>query len=243
MARNGRVLSINVGQGREFVFNGRPARSAIWKVPVAGRIAARGVNLEGDDQADREAHGGPDKALYAYAVEDLRWWEERLGRSLPYGQFGENVTTEGIEVNDALVGERWEIGSTVLEVSEPRVPCWRLGVRMEDRKFPRRFIDALRPGAYLRIIVEGNVGAGDEIRVIGKPLHDLTIRNFFRIYYSGDRDELQRLVAIPEISEGWREWAESLLQKAKSSHASAVAPTCRNQAGETDGRRDDQSKD
>ena len=243
MARNGRVLSINVGQGREFVFNGRPAKSAIWKVPVAGRIAARGVNLEGDDQADREAHGGPDKALYAYAVEDLRWWEERVGRSLPCGHFGENVTTEGIEVNDALVGERWEIGSTVLEVSEPRVPCWRLGVRMEDRKFPRRFIDALRPGAYLRIIVEGNVGAGDEIRVIGKPLHDLTIRNFFRIYYSGDRDELQRLVAIPGISESWREWAESSLQKAKSSHASAVAPTCRNQAGETDGRRDDQSKD
>lgn len=227
MATNGRVLSINVGQVREFVFNGRPAKSAIWKAPVAGRIAARGVNLEGDDQADREAHGGPDKALYAYAVEDLRWWEERLGRSLPYGQFGENVTTEGIEVNDALVGERWEIGSTVLEVSEPRVPCWRLGVRMEDRKFPRRFIDALRPGAYLRIIVEGNVGAGDEIRVIGKPLHDLTIRDFFRIYYSGDRDELQRLVAIPEISESWREWAESLLQKAKSDHASAAAPACR----------------
>src|SRR5215470_928712 len=195
MARNGRVLSINVGQGREFVFNGRPAKSAIWKAPVAGRIAARGVNLEGDDQADREAHGGPDKALYAYAVEDYRWWEERLGRSLPYGQFGENVTTEGIEVNDALVGERWVIGSTVLEVSEPRVPCWRLGVRMEDRKFPRRFADALRPGAYLRIIVEGNVGAGDEIRVTGKPRHDLTIREFFRIYlssFSRNRDELER---------------------------------------------------
>lgn len=227
MATNGRVLSINVGQAREFVFNGRPAKSAIWKAPVAGRIAARGVNLEGDDQADREAHGGPDKAVYAYAVEDLRWWEERLGRSLPYGQFGENVTTEGIEVNGALVGERWEIGSTVLEVSEPRVPCWRLGVRMEDRKFPRRFIDALRPGAYLRIIVEGNVGAGDEIRVIGKPRHDLTIRDFFCIYYARDRDELQRLVAIPEISESWREWVESLLQKAKSGHASAAAPTCR----------------
>jgi MOSC domain-containing protein YiiM len=109
MATDGRVLSINAGQVREFVFNGRPAKSAIWKVPVAGRIAARGVNLEGDDRADREAHGGPDKALYAYAVEDLRWWEERLGRSLPYGQFGENVTTEGIEVNDALVGERCSI--------------------------------------------------------------------------------------------------------------------------------------
>ena len=129
------------------------------------RIAARGVNVEGDEQADREAHGGPDKALYAYAVEDLRWWEEELARSLPFGQFGENVTTEGIAVNDALVGERWEIGSTVLEVSEPRVPCWRLGVRMDDSLFARRFTEALRPGTYLRIIVEGDLGAGDEIRV------------------------------------------------------------------------------
>src|SRR5881396_3304662 len=118
----GKVLSVNVGTAREFEFNGRPARSAIWKSPVAGRIAARGVNLAGDEQADRGAHGGPDKAVYAYAVEDTRWWEQQIGRSLAYGEFGENLTTEGIEVDDALVGEHWEIGSTVLEVSEPRVP-------------------------------------------------------------------------------------------------------------------------
>jgi MOSC domain-containing protein YiiM len=121
MKTNGKVLSVNVGTVRAFEYKGRPAKSAIWKTPVVGRIAVRGVNLEGDDQADRQAHGGPDKALYAYAIEDLRWWEEELARSLPFGQFGENVTTEGIAVNDALVGERWEIGSTVLEVSEPRV--------------------------------------------------------------------------------------------------------------------------
>src|SRR5713226_10045693 len=174
----GKVLAVNVGKPREFKYNGRPAWSAIWKSPVVGRIAARGVNLDGDDQADREAHGGPDKAVYAYADEDLRWWEQQIGRSLAYGEFGQNLTTEGIEVNDALIGERWEIGSTVLEVSEPRVPCWRLGVRMEDQMFPRRFTDALRPGAYLRIIVEGDVGAGDEIRVTFKPPHDLTIRDF-----------------------------------------------------------------
>jgi len=225
MATNGKVLSINVGRPREFVYNGRPAKSAVWKVPVVGRVAARGVNLEGDDQADRKVHGGPDKAVYAYAVEDLRWWEEKLGRSLPYGQFGENLTTEGIEVNDALVGERWEIGSAVLEVSEPRVPCWRLGVRMEDQMFPRRFTDAIRPGAYLRIIVEGNVGAGDEIRVTSKPPHNLTIRDFFRIY-TRDRDEVERLVAISAISEDWREWAEGWLQKGKVSRAHAAAPTC-----------------
>ena len=95
MATSGKILSVNVGRPRKFVYNGRSAKSAIWKVPVVGRIAARGVNLEGDDQADRKAHGGADKAVYAYAVEDLRWWEEKLGRSLPYGQFGENLTTGG----------------------------------------------------------------------------------------------------------------------------------------------------
>jgi MOSC domain-containing protein YiiM len=119
------------------------------RVP-SGRIAARGVNLDGDDQADRKAHGGPDKAAYAYAVEDARWWEQEIGRSFAYGEFGENLTTEGVEVNHALVGECWEIRSTVLEVSEPRIPCWRLAVRMNDPIFPRRFAEAMRPGAYLR---------------------------------------------------------------------------------------------
>ena len=143
----GRVLSVNVGTVREFEYGGRPARSAIWKSPAVGRIAVRGVNLAGDDQADPKAHGGPDKVVYAYAVEDARWWQQQIGRSLGCGEFGENLTTEGIEVNDALVGERWQIGTTVLEVSEPRIPCWRLGVRMNDKLFPRRFTEALRPGS------------------------------------------------------------------------------------------------
>jgi MOSC domain-containing protein YiiM len=210
----GRVLSVNVGQVRKFEYNGRPAKSAIWKTPIAGRVVARGVNLEGDEQADRKAHGGPDKAVYAYAVEDLHWWEQELARSLQHGGFGENLTTEAITVNDALVGERWEIGTTVLEVSEPRVPCWRLGVRMNDEMFPRRFTEALRPGTYLRIIVEGELAAGDEIRVIHRPDHDLTVRDVFRIY-TRDRNEVERLVAIPQMSDSWRRWAETLLQKAQ----------------------------
>jgi MOSC domain-containing protein YiiM len=209
----GRVLSINVGAAREFVHDGRPARSAIWKSPVSGRIAVRGVNLDGDEQADRRAHGGPDKAIYAYALEDTHWWERQMGRALEHGQFGENLTTEGIEVNDALVGERWGIGTAVLEVSEPRVPCWRLGVRMNDPLFPRRFTEALRPGTYLRIVVEGDVGAGDEIRILEKPGHDLTIRDVFRIY-TRDRDEVERLISIPRMSESWRNWARHVLEKA-----------------------------
>jgi MOSC domain-containing protein YiiM len=208
----GKVLSVNVGTPREFQYNGRPARSAIWKSPVAGRIAARGLNLDGDDQADREAHGGPDKAVYAYAVEDLRWWEQKIGRSLAYGEFGQNLTTEGIEVNDALIGERWKVGTTVLEVSEPRIPCWRLAVRMNDKLFPRHFSEALRPGTYLRIVSEGELGAGDEIRVLERPGHDLTVRDVLRIYVR-DRHELGRLLAVPQLSENWRGWAAHLLQK------------------------------
>jgi MOSC domain-containing protein YiiM len=221
--RIGRVLSINVGHARTFEYNRHPAQSAIWKTPVAGRIAARGVNLEGDEQADRKAHGGPDKAIYAYAVEDILWWDQQIGRSIQYGGFGENLTTEGIEVNDALVGERWEIGTTVLEVSEPRVPCWRLGVRMDDKLFPRRFTKALRPGAYLRIIVEGDLASGDKIRVIHRPDHDLTIRDVLRIY-SRDRNEVERLAVIPQMSDSWKRWAENVLEKAGRKGESKQAP-------------------
>ena len=221
----GRALSVNVGAVREFEYGGRPARSAIWKSPVAGRVAVRGVNLAGDDQADRKVHGGPDKVVYAYAVEDARWWQQQIGRSLGYGEFGENLTTEGVQVNDALVGERWQIGTTVLEVSEPRIPCWRLGVRMNDKTFPRKFTEALRPGAYLRLIVEGSVGADDEIRVVERPAHDLTIRDVFRIY-TRDRDEILRLLTVPQMSESWKRWAADWLQQRKSRPNKAVEPGC-----------------
>ena len=208
-----KLLSVNVGTAREFEYNGRPAKSAIWKAAVAGRVAVRGVNLAGDDQADRKAHGGPDKAVYAYAAEDERWWEREIGRTFAAGEFGENLTTEGIEVNDALIGERWKIGSAVFEVAQPRVPCWRLGVRMKDNQFPRRFTEALRPGAYLRIVAEGEVGAGDEIRVVEKPDHDLTVRDVFRIY-ARDRSEIGRLLTAPRLAENWKGWANHLIEKA-----------------------------
>ena len=203
---SGKVLSVNVGDVRKFEYHGRPAQSAIWKSPVSGRIAARGVNLAGDRQADREAHGGLDKAVYAYAVEDQRWWEGEIRRPLSYGEFGENLDTEGIEVNAALIGERWQIGSAVLEVSEPRIPCWRLGVRMNDEGFPRHFTKAMRPGTYLRIVVEGDVGAGDEIHVVARPDHEVTVADVFRIY-TRDREEVPRLLEVPQLSSGWRGWA------------------------------------
>jgi MOSC domain-containing protein YiiM len=215
-----KVLSVNIGAVREFEFDGRPASSAIWKSPATGRIAVRGDSLDGDHQADRNVHGGIDKAVYAYAVEDARWWEQELGRSIEFGEFGENLTTEGIDVNDALVGERWQIGSAVLEVSGPRNPCWRLGVRMNDPIFPRRFAEAMRPGAYLRIIVEGSIGAGDEIRIVERPNHDLTVRDVSRIF-THDRDQVERLLAVPQVPESWRKWAEDFLQSVKASRNGA----------------------
>jgi MOSC domain-containing protein YiiM len=225
MPGSGKLLSVNVGTPREFQYNGRPARSAIWKLPVTGRVEARGVNLTGDDQADRQAHGGPDKAIYAYAIEDARWWEREIGRPFAFGEFGENLTTEGIAVNDSPIGERWRIGTAVLEVSEPRIPCWRLGVRMNDSRFLRRFIEALRPGAYLRIINEGSIGAGDPIRVVQASSAPLTVRDVFRIY-NRDRDEAEKILAVPQMSEAWKRWARDFIERARSSPNEPAKPGC-----------------
>ncbi len=206
------LLSVNVGLRRQFEYKGRSAESAIWKRPVEGRVLARGVNLEGDEQADRSVHGGPDKAVYAYALEDHAWWGEELGRQLECGEFGENLTTEGLDLTNALVGERWEVGSTMLEVSEARMPCWKLGFRVNDKGFPRRFLAAGRPGAYLRILQEGKLGSGDEIRVVHRPRHDLTMGDLSRIY-AGDRQEVGRLLGVPQLSASWRNWAEKWIAR------------------------------
>ena len=128
-------------------------------------------------------------------------------------------------MNDALVGERWAIGTAVFEVSEPRIPCWRLGVRMNDQLFPRTFTEALRPGTYLRIILEGTVSAGDEIRILERPDHDMTIRDIFRIY-TRDRGEVERLLTVLCISESWRGWAQRFLEETKGRRAGPAPPGC-----------------
>ena len=135
MAVESRLLSVNVGAVRQVELAGRPRTTAIWKLPVPGRVAVRGVNLVGDEQADRRVHGGPDKAVYAYAREDYAWWERQLGRPLEPGTFGENLTTEGIQVTGALVGERWRLGSVVLQVTSPRVPAGSSGSGWATRAF------------------------------------------------------------------------------------------------------------
>jgi len=132
----GRVLSVNVGRPAEMVWHGRTVRSAIWKAPVIGPVRVRGVNLTGDVQADGKAHGGPDKAVYGYAAEDLDWWRGQLGVEVGPGSMGENLTTSDLDLSEAVVGERWEIGSVVLQVTQPRIPSYKLGIRMGDDRFP-----------------------------------------------------------------------------------------------------------
>lgn len=173
------VVAVHVGTPRTVQLPRGDVTTAIWKGTVAGRVAVRGVNLDGDDQADRSVHGGPDKAVYAYAVEEVRVWEQELGRELGDAAFGQNLTTRGIDVSGAVIGERWSIGSTVLEVAQPRVPCFKLGLRIGSPGFVKRFAQSSRPGAYLRIVEEGDVGAGDRIEVISRPDHAITSRMVF----------------------------------------------------------------
>ena len=193
----GSVLSVNVSAIRTVEYHGQVVTTGIFKSPVEGRIRFEGVNLRGDDQADRENHGGPIRAVYAYANEDYLWWQETLGRDLSPGKFGENLTLEGVDVSSALVGERWRVGTALLEVTSPRVPCYKLGMAMEDARFIRTFARALRPGAYLGIVEEGDVGAGDSVAVTWRPDHDLTLETMARIYLF----ERQRLgeMLVPQL--------------------------------------------
>ena len=184
--------------------------SGIWKEPITGPVAVAGVNLAGDDQADRRVHGGPDKAVYAYSVEDYAWWEGELGPLAP-ATFGENLTTAGIDLSAARIGDRWRVGSTLLEVSQPRQPCFKLGMRMGDEAFPGRFERARRPGAYLRIIEEGEVQQGDTIEVQPAEPPAIEIRSL--VEDEIDVDTLLLALRDPRVPEGWRRAAARALER------------------------------
>jgi MOSC domain-containing protein YiiM len=201
-----RLLSVNVGTPQPVgPYRGGTVLSAIGKAPVDGRVRVEGVNLAGDDQADRSVHGGPDKAVYAYAVEDSRWWAGELGRDVPPGAFGENLTVEGVEVSGAVIGERWRIGTVELEVCQPRFPCFKLGLRFGDPKMLKRFTKAERPGAYLRIRREGELGAGDAIEVAERPDHGVTVALVARAVMI-DHALLARAAAAPELPGSLSGW-------------------------------------
>jgi MOSC domain-containing protein YiiM len=160
------VLSVNLARPGTVRWRGKDVPTGIFKEPVEGPVRARGDSLEGDHQADRRVHGGGAKAVYAYAREDYEWWEAELGRELPPGTFGENLTLSGVDVTGAEPGERWRVGGALLEVTEPRLPCFKLGVKMDSLRFLKQFTAAGRPGKYLRIVEEGDVQAGDAVEVV-----------------------------------------------------------------------------
>lgn len=211
----GSVVSVNVAVPREIEWLGRRATTSIWKEPVSGRVQVGRVNLTGDEQADLRFHGGADKAVYAYAHEDYDWWSEELGVPLADGTFGENLTLAAVDVTSALVGERWQVGSAVLEVTGPRTPCWKLGARMANVEFPVYFAAAGRPGAYLRVLDAGELGVGDEVRVVQRPTHRLTVGEVAEIYH-GDRSRCAELLRAPELGEEWRAWVEDRLAGART---------------------------
>jgi MOSC domain-containing protein YiiM len=209
----GTIVSVNVGEPRVVPWAGREVTTAIWKEPVEGRVAVAGVNLAGDGQADRRVHGGPDKAVYAYAVEDYEWWSTELGRPIGPGTFGENLTVRGLDLGTAVVGEVWAAGTARLAVTEPRLPCFKLGIRMGDAAFVHRFDDARRHGTYLRIVEEGDIGAGDAVTLLSRPDHGLTAASIAAVYESRDRAGLEQLVTTPGVPESWRDWAFGRLER------------------------------
>jgi MOSC domain-containing protein YiiM len=201
-----RVVSVNVGSIREVAWHGTIVRTGIWKMPIGDRaVPVRGVNLAGDDQADRRVHGGSDKAVYAYAEEDYRYWSDEEGVRTQPGLFGENLTVRGLELRNAVVGERWRIGTTLLEVAQPRLPCFKLGIRMDDPDFPRRFLAAARLGAYFRIIEEGELRAGDAIGVVDRPDHGITLGHM--VEAMRDRARAAALLRAPRLPDFWRRLA------------------------------------
>ena len=201
----GLLVSVHVGRARAVETRREPVVTAIWKQPVDGRVAVRGVNLDGDDQADRSVHGGPDKAVYAYSLEEILEWERELGRELGEAAFGQNLTTRGISVSGAVIGEQWLVGSTVLEVAQPRQPCFKLGIRVGEPGFVKRFAHAARPGAYLRILQEGDIGAGDQIEVTSRPDHGVTCRMVSDALLR-DPSLLPVVVRAPELPLSLRTW-------------------------------------
>ncbi|HXW87599.1 MAG TPA: MOSC domain-containing protein [Streptosporangiaceae bacterium] len=209
-----RVLSVNRGPEADLLVGGRPARSAIDKRPAGCPVDVGPLGLVGDTVADKINHGGVEQAAYAYGREDLDWWTEQLMRELPNGVFGENLTTVGIDVSAAQIGEVWRAGTVVLQVTSARIPCNTFKAWMgEEPHWVKRFAAAGRPGAYLRVLTPGAVAAGDGLEVLSRPVVAVTVAESMRAYY-GDHDLLRRLLEVPGRSAKWDEIAADVLSRA-----------------------------
>jgi MOSC domain-containing protein YiiM len=210
-----RVVSVNVGRPRQVAWRGELVSTGIFKEPVAGPVRIAGVNLAGDEQADLTVHGGRDKAVYAYPAEHYPLWQEELGRELPWGSFGENLTVEGMPLEDGTaVGDRWRVGTAELVVTQPRLPCFKLGIRFGDPGMVKQFLASGRSGYYLRIATEGAVQAGDPIELLGHETPNVPVAEITRLYTRGrhDVEGLESAVAVASLPESWRTYFEELLE-------------------------------
>jgi MOSC domain-containing protein YiiM len=203
-----KLLSVSVGLPREINWKGKPVRTSIFKTPVTGRVPVTKLNLKGDQQSDLSVHGGIDKAVYAYPSEHYPFWREQLhGVDLLWGAFGENFTTEGLD-EGIHIGDRFRIGSAEFAVTQPRMPCFKLGIRLSNPAIIKRFLQSGRTGFYFSVLVEGEVGAGDSIELIGRDENSLTVADIVSLYATdaANQDALRRASELSSLPLGWREY-------------------------------------
>ena len=215
-----KILSINVGLPREVTWKGTVVTTGIFKEPVKGRIMMRTLNLDGDSQADLTVHGGPTKAVYLYPGEHYEYWRTEFPEmDLPWGMFGENLTTEGLLENVVNIGDRFRIGTAEVMVTEPRMPCYKLGIKFGRDDILKRFLLSERSGFYFAVLREGDIGAGDAIERIGRDGNNVTVTDIVRLY-SSDKSNLElmrRAVAVSALPESWRDHFQRRIEKLKGS--------------------------
>ena len=221
-----RLLSVNVGLPRDIAWKGRTVRTAVWKSPLPERCRVGRLNLDGDGQGDLAGHGGEQRAVFVYQIESYRYWQQQLNRAdCVYGQFGENFTIEGLPDDAVCIGDRYRIGSAVFEVTQPRVTCYRVGIRMNEPRMPALLTSSGRPGFYFRVLEEGNVGAGDEIVKVAEAEERMTVAEINALLYSPNhpRNRLERALRIAALSPGWRSSFEALLHSQMTAAGSGNA--------------------
>src|SRR6267154_6802234 len=202
-----RLLSVNVGLPRDIEWKGRTVHTGIWKNPVRGRCRVGHLNLDGDGQGDLAGHGGEQRAAFVYQIESYRYWQEQLKRTdFVHGQFGENFTIEGLPDDAVCIGDRYRIGTALFEVTQPRVTCYRVGIRMNDPQMPALLVSHKKPGFYLRVLQEGEVEAGDEIVKVADGPQRMTVAEIDGMLYLGrpSREQLERALRLPALSPGWK---------------------------------------
>jgi MOSC domain-containing protein YiiM len=211
-----KIVSLNVGRPRLVMRNDEPVSTAIFKEPVTGRVMLRTLNLDGDRQADLTVHGGPEKAVYLYPSEHYAFWKQELpDMDLPWGMFGENFTAEGILETETHIGDRFRIGAAELMVTQPRMPCYKLGIRFGRTDIIRRFLASERTGFYFSVLQEGEVGAGDEVQLIEKNTSGVRVVDVTRLYGSekDNVDLMQRAIATEALPESWRDYFRKRIEK------------------------------